>query len=59
MSVELVLPVPGERVYECGAGPAWAEGASEFNGMVGGDQKSIKKILERSCPKSLGRLADH
>ncbi len=24
MGVELGLPVPGERVYECGAGPAWA-----------------------------------
>ena len=59
MSVELIRPVPGERVYECGAGPACAGGASESNGMMGGDQKSIKKILERSCPKSLGRLANH
>ena len=29
VSVELGRPVPGERVYECGAEPAWAGGASE------------------------------
>jgi hypothetical protein len=45
LSVELGRPVPGERVYECGAGPAWAGRAGDSNGIVDGESNQGKSLI--------------